>query len=176
MADVKKYIPFLFKYEGFKYTNDPIDMGLATKGGVTLATWKRVGYDKNGDGKIDENDIKLLTKEDVVNKVLIPHFWNKWQADKIKNQSIANLLVDWLYMSGKYGIIFPQRILGVRDDGIVGKITLDAINNEPNKAELFSKLWNRRLKHFQDIVKKNPSQKRFLRGWVRRLQALHFEP
>jgi hypothetical protein len=34
-------------------------------------------------------------------------YWDKWKADKIENQSIANLLVDWVWTSGKWGIIFP---------------------------------------------------------------------
>ena len=103
-----------------------------------------------------------------------PYCWDKWKADEINNQSIANLLVDWLWTSGKWGIILPQKILDVKQDGIVGKITLDAINNNKDKKNLFNQLWNRRLKHFQDIVKKDPSQKKFLRGWTNRLQDLRY--
>jgi len=32
------------------------------------------------------------------------NFWDKWKADLIKDQSIANILVDWVWGSGKYGI------------------------------------------------------------------------
>ena len=126
--------------------------------------------EKDKDGDIDVEDLKLITKDDVVNKVLRPYCWDKWQADKINNQSIANLLVDWLWTSGKWGIILPQKILNVKQDGIVGKITLDAINNNKEQKNLFNQLWNRRLKQFQDIAKKDSSQKKFLRGWTRRLQ------
>lgn len=103
-----------------------------------------------------------------------PYCWNKWKANDINNQSIANLLVDWLWTSGKWGIILPQKILDVKQDGIVGKITLDAINNNKDQKSLFNQLWNRRLKQFQDIVKKDPSQKKFLKGWIRRLQDLRY--
>ena len=98
--------------------------------------------------------------------------WNGFQ--KINNQSIANLLVDWLWTSGKWGIIYPQQILNVKPDGIVGKITLDAINNNKEQKNLFNQLWNRRLKQFQDIVKNDPSQKKFLKGWTKRLQDLRY--
>lgn len=174
MAKIQNYIPFLFKCEGLKFVDVPNDRGGATKMGVTLSTWRKIGYDKDKDGDIDVEDLKLITKEDVINKVLKPYCWNKWKADDINNQSIANLLVDWLWTSGKWGIIYPQQILNVKPDGIVGKITLDAINNNKDKKNLFNQLWNRRLKHFQDIVKKDPSQKKFLRGWTNRLQDLRY--
>lgn len=174
MANIQKFVPFIFKWEGTSFVNDPNDRGGATKMGVTLSTWKKVGYDKDKDGDIDVKDLKLITKEDVVNKVLKPFYWDKWQADKINNQSIANLLVDWLWASGKWGIIYPQQILNVTADGVVGKKTLDAINSNKDQKNLFNQLWNRRLKQFQDIVKKNPSQKKFLKGWTRRLQDLRY--
>lgn len=71
-------------------------------------------------------------------------FWDRWKADDIDNQAIANLLVDWVWASGVYGIKYPQAVLGVKTDGIVGLKTLAAINYYPNKKELFEKLWNRR--------------------------------
>ena len=77
-----------------------------------------MGYDKDGD--IDVDDLRLLTDQDVIDRVLKPHYWDRWQADKIKSQSIANLLVDWVWASGKPGITRVQQILGVKQDGIVG--------------------------------------------------------
>lgn len=62
---------------------------------------------------------------------------------KLKNQSIANILVDWYWGSGKWGIVIPQRILGLTADGVVGPKTLDKINQEIEKdAEaLFDKIF-----------------------------------
>ena len=53
--------------------------------GVTIGTWKSCGYDKDGDGDIDVDDLHLLTREDVVNRVLKPHYWDRWKADEIKS-------------------------------------------------------------------------------------------
>lgn len=107
--------------------------------------------------------------------MLKPHYWDKWKADQIQNQSIANLLVDWLWGSGAWGIKFPQRILEVADDGIVGTKTLAAINNYPDQSKLFKKLWLRRKQHFEDIVKADPTQGVFLKGWLNRLNDFKFE-
>ena len=52
MANVYKLAPWIFKWEG-GFVNDPDDLGGATNMGVTISTWKQVGYDKGGDGDID---------------------------------------------------------------------------------------------------------------------------
>lgn len=174
MADINKLIPIILKWEG-GFANDPADKGGTTNTGVTIGTWKQIGYDVDGDGDIDVDDLIMLNHENVVNDVLKPHYWDKWKADSIKSQSIANLVVDWTWGSGVWGIKFPQRILGVKDDGVVGPITLAAINNYPNQEELFRLLWNRRKKHFEDIAAKDSSQNRFLRGWLNRLNDFKYD-
>ena len=83
------------------------------------------------------------------------------------------MLVDWLWTSGVYGIKYPQRVLGVTADGIVGPKTIAAINNYPNQKELFQKLWNKRKKHFESIATGN--KKKFLIGWLNRLNDFKFE-
>nr|DAM03133.1 MAG TPA: Lysozyme [Caudoviricetes sp.] len=174
MAKIELLVHKILQWEG-GFANHPNDKGGATNKGVTLSTWKKVGYDKDGDGCIDVSDLKLLTDEDVEKKVLKPFYWDRWKADDINNQSIANLLVDWVWASGVYGIKYPQEVLGVIADGIVGNKTLSAVNDYPNQEELFQKLWDRRKQHFESIVHRDPSQKVFLKGWMNRLNDYKFE-
>jgi lysozyme family protein len=173
MADVSKLAPFILKWEG-GFADDPADRGGATNMGVTLGTWKRVGYDKDGDGDIDVDDLTLLTKDDVVNRVLKPHYWDRWQADSIKSQSVANILVDWVWGSGAYGIKIPQWILGVTVDGIVGKKTLAAVN-AADSAQLFNKIKVEREAFLKRIVERDSTQKKFIKGWMNRLDSLRYE-
>jgi lysozyme family protein len=58
MADSSKLVPFILSWETDKYTNNKKDKGGPTKYGITLATWRKVGYDKNGDGVLNEEDVK----------------------------------------------------------------------------------------------------------------------
>lgn len=174
MANIDKLAPFILRWEG-GFVNDPVDKGGATNMGVTIGTWRSVGYDKDGDGDIDVDDIHLLDKEDVIERVLRPHYWNRWRADEILNQSVANILVDWVWASGTHGIKRPQRILGVTADGIVGPKTLAAVNSM-DPMELHFRIKNDRIKFIDEICRRDPSQERFRKGWMNRINALVYQP
>ena len=172
MADVNRLSPFILKWEG-GFVDHKNDKGGATNMGVTIATWRQNGYDKDGDGDIDVADLKLLTKQDVINRILKPHYWDRWKADQIISQPIANILVDWVWGSGKWGVIIPQRLLGLQADGVVGQLTIAAVNKQ-NPAELFARIKTARVEFLNNIVKNDPSQKVFLKGWINRLNDLKF--
>lgn len=134
--------------------------------GVTIGTFRQVfGKDKT------VADLKAMTDEQWM-FIFRKYYWDKWKADTINSQSIANLLVDWLWASGSYGVKIPQRVLGVSIDGIVGAKTIAAINGYPNEKELFWKLWKEREAFFTRIAV--GSQKKFLRGWLNRLNGIKY--
>lgn len=166
MANYKKLIPTVLKWEGNYCGN--IDGMTCTMKGVTLATFR-----KFYGAKMNCTNLRNITN-DQWNTIFKKGFWDRWKGDDIDNQAIANLLVDWVWASGVWGIKYPQQVLGVKADGIVGLKTLAAINYHPNKRELFYKLWNRRKQHFEDICRRDPSKKKFLRGWVNRLSDFKY--
>ena len=143
-AKIEKLAPIIAKWEG-GYVDDPMDKGGATNMGITINTWRLLGYDKNNDGIIDKTDMKLLSKHDF--KYVLRRYWSKWQADKIQNQSIANILVDWYWGSGKWGIVIPQRdLLGFKGDdidGVVGNGTLTRLNTkiQENPKKVFDDMF-----------------------------------
>lgn len=171
MADVKLLAPITLKWEG-GYVNHPNDKGGPTNKGVTIGTYEAYCR-KKGYPKPTIERLKNLSDNDWID-ILKNLYWDRWKADQIKNQAIANLVVDWVWGSGKWGIVFPQRILDVSDDGIVGLKTIAAINDYPDQSELFKKLWLRRKQHFEDIVKADPTQAVFLKGWLNRLNDFKY--
>lgn len=171
MADSKKLVPFILSWETDKYTNNKKDKGGPTKYGITLATWRRVGYDKNGDGVLNEEDVKLLTKDDF-HRVFKQNFWNACKADKIQDQSVANMLVDFAYNSGvKRAATYLQLTLGITADGIIGNKTLFAINKS-NGKRLFERFKKIREDYLKSIAK--GEQKDYLDGWLRRLSYITY--
>lgn len=165
MANYKKLKPIVLKWEGGYAGN--IDGMTCTMKGVTLAAYRKYfGSKKNC------SDLRNIT-DNQWDTIFINGYWNKWCGDMIEDQSIANLLVDWVWASGVYGIKYPQQVLGVTADGIVGPKTLAAINNHKDKRELFNKLWERRKKHFEAIAKNGKQQ--FLKGWLNRLNDFKYE-
>jgi lysozyme family protein len=168
MADAEKLKPIILKWEG-GFSNKKSDRGGATNKGITLTTFRSFyGSQKS------VTDLKDITDEQWMN-IFKTGYWNKFLADNIDSQSIANICVDWAWGSGaKTAVKKVQEILGVTVDGITGNQTLSAINKADAKT-LFQKIWKRRKTFFENIVKNDPTQKVNLKGWLNRLNDFKFE-
>lgn len=167
MAKTEKLIPFILSWEG-GYVNDPNDRGGATNKGVTIAIFRTIF----GASKTVE-DLKNMTDEQWLTVFRSHYFWGAWDADKIKDQNLANILVDWVWASGNSGIKIPQQLLGVEADGNVGDITMNALNNADPK-KLFTDIWNRRVVFLKRICAKRPANCGFMKGWMRRLNGIQY--
>lgn len=187
MAKVELLAPYIKKWEG-GFVNDPADRGGATNMGVTIATFDAYCRRKAYPRPTIERLKKLSEKEWV--DILKTMFWDRWKADSINSQKVANILVDWVWGSGAHGIFIPQRLLGVKVDGIVGEKTIHALNaQDPDK--FFQLVFDARKQFLQDItdgsVKRYEARigrkatqaelmkhtnKRFLKGWLNRLEDI----
>lgn len=191
MANVEKLVPFIIQFEagvtpagltGEKlfekarktgYANDPDDLGGATMVGVTIATYKEYCR-KKGYPVPTIDRLRNMTYTQWLD-ILKTMFWDRWQADKIANQSVAEILVDWVWASGKYGITIPQQVLGVTVDGVVGPKTLAALNKQ-NPAQFFTRIVAERKAYIDRICASRPVNNKYKRGWLNRLNAIKFQP
>lgn len=164
MACAELLVPFILQWEG-GFVNNPLDRGGATNRGITLATF-RAFYGK--DATVEQ--LKNITEEQWMH-IFRTGYWERWQADRIASQSLANILVDWVWASGTRGITRSQKILGVEPDGIVGEKTLAALAAREPEG-LFRRLHAARIAFVENIVRNDPSQKVFLQGWKNRINAL----
>lgn len=166
MAHAELLQPFILQWEG-GFVNDPLDKGGATNKGITIGTFRQF-YGK--DATVEQ--LKHITDAQWLH-IFKSGYWDRWRADQINNQSVANILVDWVWASGVHGIKIPQRVLGVVADGIVGPKTIAALNaQEP--AAFFARIHDERIRFVEDIVRRNPTQARFLKGWKNRINDIKF--
>jgi lysozyme family protein len=167
MADFNLYAPKLQMVEG-GFSNHPEDFGKATMKGVTLATYRSYcGEEKTVK---DLMNISHGTWKNIMKDM----YWDKCRADEIENQSLAEIIVDWCVNSGLVGLRKVQEIVGCKPDGICGPITLSLINTS-DARNLFERIWNARKQFYVNIVKRNPSQKVFMNGWMNRLSYFKYE-
>lgn len=190
MAKIDKIVPFILHFEAgvpasylsktseeiFEiakltgFANDPDDRGGLTQCGVTFATYS--AYCNKKGKNATEQGLKNLKYSEWL-EILKTMFWDRWKADEINDDWLAIILVDWVWSSGITGVKRPQKILGTTVDGIVGPKTLAAVNAADPKT-LFASLHADRLKHFDEIVARSASQKKFLKGWRRRVNAIEY--
>lgn len=165
MADIEKLKPLILKWEG-GYSNHPADKGGATNKGVTIATYRHYF----GRGRT-VNDLKKMTDEEWTT-ILRRGYWNPWHGDEIASQDVANMCVDWAWASGTgTSIRKVQAVVGVTVDGVCGAVTLAALN-AADPSNLLKRIRAARLAYVEAIVKNNPSQRVFLKGWKRRINAI----
>ena len=171
MAISYKLVPFILKFEG-GFVNDPDDLGGATNKGITIGTFGEYRKRK-GLPPPTVQDVKNLSDKDWY-EIFKTMYWDRWKADEIKSQSVADILVDWVWASGVHGIKRPQRILGVSPDGIVGSKTIAALNAADPK-KLFDAIKADRAKFIDEICKARPKNEKYRRGWMNRINAIKYE-
>ena len=186
----------LLQIEG-GFVDDPVDRGGATKYGISLRFLKAAGqldddgdgfrdFDLDFDGDIDGRDIRLLTVGDA-RFLYLTHFWRALDCDSFP-EPIGEVLFDQGVNGGNHAARkLLQRALNIclARTGY-GMIDVDGRLGEQTRAALLRVLSNPRLgmealieafreavrDRYRAIVRRNPSQRRFLRGWLARTELL----
>lgn len=171
MANYKEIVPFILSWEG-GYVNHPNDRGGATNKGITMNTWR--GYCAKKGKPATIATLKAMTTSEW-EEIFKGSYWDALSLDKVSDQNVANIMVDWAWASGATTAAMQlQKILGVKADGIIGKKTL-AVMNGKSGLSLFGQIKQRRLVFVDNIVKKDKTQKCFLAGWKRRINSIMYD-
>ena len=172
MARVELLVPHILRWEG-GYVDDPNDLGGATCKGVCFKTYKLYRQRKKLP-KPTLDDLKNISDGEFVS-VLKELYWDACRGDHIESQSVANAIVDWAWHSGTVTAVKEvQKVLGVEADGIIGNITLSAINSW-SPLPLFGQIQQARLAYLERICHARPANNAFIKGWRNRVHHLQFE-
>ena len=174
MANIKILAPFIQSWEG-GFANDPDDNGGATMKGITISTYTDYCRRK-GKKAPTVADLKRITDQEWLD-IMKTMYWDPWQADNILSQGIANICVNWGWGSGvKTAIKSVQAALGLKQDGVVGPVTLAALNKSTASYKpvyTFNRIKAERAAALLQIAKKGNNEK-FLNGWLRRWESFGF--
>jgi lysozyme family protein len=165
MANYDLFFPKLQKHEGgFALVKG--DRGLKTYQGITEKNFP------NWDGwpvinamlakGLIKNGVKVPSLDGSVKAFYKANFWDKVKADSIQSQPVAELYVDWFINSGKIAHTKVKEAL--KELGATGI-------NKANSTQLHKLLIDKRVKFFNNIVKSNPTQIKFLKGWLSRVNS-----
>jgi lysozyme family protein len=153
----------LIREGGGKYTNDPKDRGGPTKWGITQKAW--------GD-YIDRpatiGDIKSITEETAYDFYREEYVF-KPKFHMINNENLRELVIDCGVNHGtSRAAKWIQRAAMVKKDGLLGPISLKAINMA-QPLELYLETTAYRIRLYGRIVSRDRSQARFISGWNNRV-------
>lgn len=180
------------------YANDPVDHGGATQFGISLRFLRAVGetdldgdgfadFDLDMDGDIDGRDIRLLTKGDAVWLYLL-HFWAPLECDSFE-PPIGEMLFDQAVNGGLAAAkkllqrainacaAHMPEVVRLDVDGKLGgktRLAMLAVIEHPGLGmpALVEAYREATRARYRAIAASDPNQKKFLRGWLNRADAL----
>jgi len=154
-------LQLILRFEG-GYVNDPADKGGETNKGII----KKV-YDayRTSIGKPIQS-VKNISDEEVKD-IYYKNYWLAAKCDKLP-VDVDTVHFDAAVNCGPtQAAKFLQRSIGVNADGVVGDTTLAKVNSMSSKVVVKSYV-SSRIDFYIDLVIKDVTQVKFLKGWIRR--------
>lgn len=177
MAEFNISFQKTLNHEGF-YVNDPDDLGKETYRGISRANHRNwSGWTcidkykiKSGFPSILERDVELQKQ---VEHFYLYEFWLPLKAEHIQNQINANSIFDFAVNAGIITCVqLAQSIIGTKTDGVIGVQTLSKLNSLD--FGYFQPAFTvAKITHYISIIKKRPTNKKYLYGWIIRALEYH---
>lgn len=155
----------VLKREG-GFINHPLDKGGATNWGITQAV-----YEKFKGRKVSLDEMRSMPKSEAIS-IYKSEYWDKIQGDKISFYPVAYAIFDQAVNRGVGSAVRQaQKVVGIAQDGVMGPVTLQAINSKTD-SNFLNNFIPLSEQFYKDLVLKNPSQSVFLKGWLNRVNEI----
>ncbi|MBW2130155.1 MAG: N-acetylmuramidase [Deltaproteobacteria bacterium] len=139
------------------------------RGGATYAGIAR-NYHPNWNGweLIDKNDLENPQLTQMVRDFYKDNFWDKIKGDDLTKQRIAESLFDFSVNAGvRTASKLAQIVVGATPDGVIGPKSIAKLN-EAGEETFVTKYALAKVARYAEICNRDPSQKKFLLGWINR--------
>ena len=181
MATVQSIADAILTREG-GFVNDPSDPGGATNFGVTIHTMRRLGLDLTGDGRVDEADVRVLSREQA-RRIFIDHYFNEprigWLPAPL-HPSVFDMNVN----AGRWSVRLLQRLctsmgFETADDGLIGPKTRQQVAAAFAAApgHLVDAYGIERRNYYYRLGDRRPASRKYARrrdggkgGWITRAE------
>lgn len=162
LDEFKRSVTKVLVHEG-GYVNHKEDPGGATNKGVTQRVYDAFRLS----AKQVKRSVKLIT-EDEIFAIYRTRYWNLIKGDSLP-PGVGYVVFDGAVNSGvKQSVLWLQRALGIRADGVVGPDTINATNDYPDHDVLIRKIIDRREKFLRALT----TFKTFGKGWLSRISGV----
>jgi lysozyme family protein len=181
MHSVESIATAIVRREG-GFVNDPADPGGATNHGVTIHTMRRLGLDLNHDGKVDEKDVRAISRDQAVD-IYIKHYFLGPKINLLPAPLHATVF-DMQVNAGANAVRILQRLmsafgLAIKDDGAIGPMTLKAVTAAMDMApeHLIDAYGIERRNYYYRLGDLRPASRKYARakdggkgGWIKRAE------
>ncbi|CAD8192757.1 unnamed protein product [Paramecium octaurelia] len=148
--------------------NHKSDRGGATRQGVSQNAYNLQQKELGNKGPYKSVfDLKASEIED-----FYYYQYKRYNVDKIDDINSRYLYYDALILQGPgKAAKMAQSVCNIKVDGCFGKNSIASVNSM-NQKDFQLKFTNQRREHFNNIVKNNPTQKVFFKGWINRVDRI----
>jgi lysozyme family protein len=165
----KRALAFVLKMEG-GYTNDPVDRGGATNKGILQRVYDT--YRKaEGLRLADVRHILNIEVEEIYRDA----YWLEGDCDRLP-WPVSLVHFDACVNTGvTQAAKFLQRSVGAQPDGRIGPKTLEALRallERETPLAVAERLVRLREPFYRRLAEADPTQNRFLQGWLNRVEKL----
>ena len=181
MLNIRQLAEEIVAREG-GYVNDPNDPGGATNFGVTIHTMRRLGLDLTGDGQVDTQDVRALTRDDAV-RIFLDHYYARPGIAGLP-EMLQPSVFDMYVNAGANAVRLLQRLLNEMGydldvDGVIGPLTLSAAQAAARVApdHIADAYGIARRDYYYAIADRRPASRRYARrrdggkgGWILRAE------
>jgi lysozyme family protein len=146
------------------------DRGGPTNYGVTQKTYDQFRRESG----LSLRDVKLITMDEV-KAVYRTMYWAVAKCGILPPPLDLYVFDGAVNMGPRRAAKILQSVLGVGADGIIGPVTIDALQEEVAAGrldELCSNYLAARLDFYDELAEDDPTQRDFIAGWTNRIEHL----